>query len=158
MNIRFGKDKYILIDDEDYDKVKGLCLYSSGRNGYVKLKHNGKAVFLHRFLLGLKEDDKYLVDHKNGDKLDNRKANLRLCTKAENAHNIRKLSQHNSSGYKGVFFDKYGDRWRAKIQYMGKSIFLGSFKSALEAAKAYDRAAKQYFGEFACTNAAMGLL
>lgn len=158
MNIRFGKDKFILIDDEDYDKVKGLYLYSSGRNGYVKVKHNGKAVFLHRFLLGLKEEDKYLVDHKNGDKLDNRKANLRLCTKAENAHNIRKLSRHNSSGYKGVFFDKYGDRWRAKIQYMGKSIFLGSFKSALEAAKAYDRAAKQYFGEFACTNAAMGLL
>ena len=157
MNIRFSKDKYTLIDDEDYDKVKDLCLYSSGKSGYVKFKHNGKAMFLHRFLLGLEKDGKYLVDHKNGDKLDNRKANLRLCTKPENAHNIRKLSQHNSSGYKGVFFDKCGDRWRAKIQYMGKSIFLGSFKSVLDAAKAYDQAAIHYFGEFACTNASMGL-
>lgn len=91
------------------------------------------------------------TDHINGNKLDNRKENLRICTCSENQHN-KKIYKNNLSGYKGVYFDKANNCWRALIRINGKKIYLGTFYASKDAAKAYDIAAKKYFGEFAVFN------
>jgi hypothetical protein len=93
-----------------------------------------------------------LVDHKNHDTLDNRRSNLRLATYAENGFNRRKVNKSKSSKFKGVSFRKRRNRWRATICTNGRNIQLGEFNSELTAARAYDAAARKYFGEFACLN------
>src|SRR5690242_17796567 len=102
---------------------------------------------MHRVIMNASAD--IHVDRINGDGLDNRRENLRLCTRDENMMNRRKNS-NNSSGYKGV--DRNKGKWRAYIQVDKKWIHLGYFSTAEQAAHAYDNAAKKYFGEFANTN------
>lgn len=99
---------------------------------------------MHFFLTGWE-----LIDHRNGNGLDNRRSNLRQATCAQNMQNRRpKLSS--KSGLKGVHRDKY--RWRALIRVNGRQIYLGAFRAPEEAARAYDRAALDHYGEFARTN------
>ena len=90
------------------------------------------------------------VDHINGDTLDNRRSNLRICTISENARNATK--RKGVSMYKGVSLSNTGNRWVANIYDSGRLKFLGSFTSEEDAARAYDVAAKQIFGEFARPN------
>jgi len=92
----------------------------------------------------------YVIDHINGSGLDNRRANLRPATVAQNAQNSRR--RKNLSGYKGVWFDKHKRKWRAAIWHNSKRVHLGYFSSPRQAANAYDEAAKKYHGEFACLN------
>jgi hypothetical protein len=92
-----------------------------------------------------------LVDHENGDKLDNRRANLRFATNSENQCNRRK-TEKTSSQYKGVCLCPEKTHWYANIKHKGNKIWLGSFKNEIDAAKAYDRAAIKYFGKFARLN------
>lgn len=92
-----------------------------------------------------------VVDHINGDTLDNRRSNLRLCTNPENLRN-RGKSKANTSGFKGVFWDKKLRRWRAAIDYNRKKINLGVYPTAELAALAYDKAARKYHGDFSKTN------
>ena len=94
------------------------------------------------------------VDHINGDTLDNRSANLRVCTHAENQRNSKKRTGKNGK-FKGAFLHRPG-QWHASIQVAGKVINLGSFRTQTEAARAYDIGAKKYHGEFARTNFAAG--
>ena len=89
------------------------------------------------------------IDHRNRNGLINLKANLRLCTNAENGRN-RKKNRNNTSGYKGVF--KFRDRWLARIGVDMKSVHLGVFKDKKEAALAYNEAAIKYHGKFALIN------
>ncbi|WP_341520726.1 HNH endonuclease [Pseudomonas sp. G.S.17] len=91
-----------------------------------------------------------VVDHINGDGLDNRRANLRVCTNAENLRN-RKMHLNNRSGFKGVYFDdsRRGKPWRAQITAHGKKHRLGRFDTAEEASAAYRKAAPHMHGEFA---------
>lgn len=91
------------------------------------------------------------VDHKNGDRLDNRKENLRVCTRTENQRNAGK-QKNNRSGYKGVSLHKQCQRFQARIHIKGRGNSLGLFNTALEAAHAYNTAAKKLFGEFARLN------
>jgi HNH endonuclease/AP2 domain len=91
------------------------------------------------------------IDHINGDKLDNRRANLRVCTRAENNRN-RSIHRNNQSGLKGVFWHSRDRRWRAKIQVDGQRLHLGNFADKADAARAYDIAATEHFGEFAVLN------
>jgi hypothetical protein len=93
-----------------------------------------------------------LVDHINGDGLDNRRANLRLATHSQNACNRRRDKSKASSRFVGVSFKKVDGRWAARINYKGKTLSLGRFDSEIAAAKAYDEAAKKYHGEFAKLN------
>ncbi|MBG9769668.1 hypothetical protein ABD75_11005 [Bacillus vallismortis] len=95
--------------------------------------------------------DDQVVDHRNHDTLDNRRANLRLCSIGENNRN-RKYSKHNTSEYKGVGWHKTNGRYRARIKFNGKSIHLGYFKTEIEAAEAYNKAAIKFHGEFAEIN------
>ena len=91
-------------------------------------------------------------DHINGDSLDNRKANLRSATRLQNSWNTRKSQQIGYSKYKGITFRKRRQKWAAQICVDGRRIFLGTFEDETEAAKAYDKAAKKHFGEFAKLN------
>jgi hypothetical protein len=90
------------------------------------------------------------LDHINGDKLDNRIANLRLSTNAENSRN-RPATRRNSTGYKGVYLDSYTGRWKAQINVDGKNRNLGRFDTPEEAHAAYREAAEQWHGAFART-------
>lgn len=95
-----------------------------------------------------------LVDHKNGDALDNRRDNLRLATYAQNAYNKKKTRTKTSSRFIGVCFSKKTGKWTAYLRFQGKRIWLGQFDNEIDAAKAHDRAAIKYHGEFARLNLA----
>lgn len=89
-----------------------------------------------------------LIDHINGDSLDNRRSNLRYCTYSQNLMNTHKV--RSASGYKGVY--RHRKRWYAHITLNGRRFYLGLFKTPQDAAHAYNAKAKELFGEFACLN------
>jgi hypothetical protein len=105
---------------------------------------------MHRQIVNPPDD--LLVDHHNHNGLDNRRFNLRLATDSTNQQNARKRITKTTSRFKGVDFVKATGKWRARIAVNGRRLFLGSFDSELEAALAYDAAARKYFGEYACLN------
>lgn len=141
----------VLVDYEDWLKW-GTTTFIVDGNGYV-INDTGKGETrkvwsLHREIMGNPEG--MHVDHTNGDKMDNRKYNLRVCSAKENIRNSK--AQEGTSGYKGVHYDKSRGRWSASIKVDRKSIFLGRYDSENQAAEAYDEAAKEYFGEYARLN------
>ena len=91
------------------------------------------------------------IDHINGNSLDNRRENLRLATPMQNSQNMKK-PRTNTSGYKGVSWSKARSKWLATINVNKKLIYLGLFVEIVDAAKAYDKAAKEHFGTYALTN------
>jgi hypothetical protein len=105
---------------------------------------------MHRQILDAAEGK--FVDHINHNGLDNRRANLRIVTKEQNNWNKRKYFGNYSSRYKGVSRPKNCGKWRAKIFYKGKGIFMGYFDDEESAAKAYDAKARELFGEYAALN------
>lgn len=107
----------------------------------------GYKLYLHRMVADAKPGA--IIDHKNGDKLDARRENLRVATKSQNAANVGRLST-NKSGLKGV--SKKGSRFRSFVHKDGRTIYLGSFQTKEEAACKYDREAKKLFGKFAKLN------
>lgn len=123
--------------------------------GYVRayggMSADGKVqhVRMHRVIMA--PDPGQDVDHINGDGLDNRRANLRLCHRRQNIRNQRK-HRNNTSGYKGVFWQRDKGKWRASISKNYRSHHLGYFTGKTEAARAYDSAARELHGEFAQLN------
>jgi ATP-dependent DNA ligase len=137
----------VLIDEEDIPKLNGYNIYLT--NGYpCVVNKQRESKYVHRILMDEPCGD---VDHKNGNKLDCRKSNLRLCTTSENIANTQKRVT-NTSGYKGVMFFKRDKNWHAQITKDYEKIHIGYFDSAKDAAKAYDKKAKELFGEFAVLN------
>ena len=118
---------------------------------YVRARHipgnKQKYILMHRLITGAKEGE--LVDHINGDTLDNRRSNLRICNAVENARN-RSNTKNSKSGYKGVNSSR--KRWKVEIGYMGKLKYYGTFKEREDAATVYNFAVKDLFGEFASYN------
>ena len=114
--------------------------------GYIYRKVQGKEIWLHNEIMC--PQDGYVVDHINGDKLDNTRDNLRVCTQADNMKNL-KLSTSNTTGIKGVGWRSHCNKWRAYIQCDGKFIHLGNFDNKEDAIKARKDAEVKYFGEFA---------
>lgn len=143
--IQLTQGKIALIDDEDFDMVSAHKWYYNG-DGYAR---SGKHVLLHRLILNAKSDE--YVDHKNRNGLDCRRDNIRLCTKSENGMN-RGLDKDNTSGFKGVTFNRNCKKFQAQIKANGKYFYLGLFDNAEQAGKAYDEAALRLFGKFARTN------
>ena len=104
---------------------------------------------MHRLIIGAKDGE--VVDHRNRNGLDNRKQNLRICTHAENTRNSR--PHFSSSNYKGVHKNnRRGKDWTSSIRFNGKLYHLGYFDREVDAARAYDAKAKQYFKTFAYLN------
>lgn len=152
-SINLTNGKSAIVDDEDYEWASKHKWQYDAHNGYAIRGHrqNGKRTTrkMHREIM--KADVGIEVDHINGDKLDNRKSNLRLCGRSSNMANM-KLKINNQSGYKGVSWSSRGNKWQVHIMVDNKSIYLGMYSDKEEAARAYDNAARKYFGEFAKTN------
>ena len=170
-----GKEHTMLIDDEDLPLLECISVHLD-KDGYavtniranqlrkineitelnIEPKYakgtNRVEVFtrIHRLLLGA-TNPKMQVDHINGNKLDNRKENLRLATNQQNQHNVGKR-KNNTSGYKGVSWYRKRKKWKAAIKHNKKSIHLGYYDTPEEASRAYDKAAVEFFGEFAHLN------
>lgn len=139
----------VLIDDEDYELFNTYSWYvsKSRRDKYVRHCTTHETIRLHRFILGLKKGDKRQVDHINGNTLDNRKENLRICTNSQNQMNRGKIKKNNL--YKGV--TKAHGKYQAVIIENKKSHYLGLFETPEEAHKAYCEASKKYHGEYGRT-------
>jgi len=145
--IILSNNKVSIIDDEDFEKVSKYK-WSYLPLGYATRQDwsTKKFLYLHRYIINAPEE--FIVDHINGDKLDNRKENLRLCSQSQNMMN-RGKNKNNTSGLKGVIFRKDTKKWQAQIKLNYKNINLGSYESAIDASKARRRAEKKYYGEFA---------
>lgn len=166
MAIPLTQGLYALVDGEDYKWLNQWKWFaqkdykSCFGNFYAcrKVWENGRrrAVLMHREILNASKGTQ--TDHRNHCGLDNRKTNLRPCNYSQNAQNRMKIK--GSSKYKGVYWHKehkykqkvYVGKWLAQINFNGQQIYLGLFDNQTDAAKAYDNAAKKYFGEFAELN------
>jgi len=161
--IKLTQNQYTFIDDEDFDNLnqyKWFAHYCKSVENYYAERHNNRKekrplILMHRIILNAPSNME--VDHINHNTLDNRKENLRICTKSQN-HMNQKHRKNAISRYKGVnlakkeYKNKVYQYWAAHIRINGKLVFLGHFKSEIQAAKAYDKAAKELFGEFALLN------
>jgi hypothetical protein len=157
--IYLGEGIWTILEQADYCRLKNYkwIVYGGGNSGEnlyaVRFKlvepYKTTYVSMHREIMNA--TDERFVDHKNCDSLDNRRSNLRLATRSENIQNRRK-KKNTTSRFIGVNFSKPESKWRSRITYQGKRIALGRFDSEIEAAKAYDQAAKKYYGQFARLN------
>ena len=136
-----------LVDDGDYHLVVGHKWSCS--NGAAMRYDHGIPIYMHRLIMDAPKGVE--VDHINGNRLDNRRCNLRLCTHKQNMQN-RGGERNTSSRYKGVHWDKNARKWRSMIGVDGKVRHLGYFEIEDEAALAYNQAASQHHGEFARLN------
>lgn len=155
INLANGKGVAV-VDDEDYDKVKDhkwqLRLKAHTNYAQTAIRINGRQTIIkmHRLLTGAAPGQQ--VDHKDHDGLNNRRDNIRICSSRANQGNRKCI---NKCGYKGIKFDARGNRkpWEATISITkGIRKSLGCYRSAEDAAEAYDWAALSVFGEFAWTN------
>lgn len=155
--------KYLIYDQESGDlfwKVspaksvkEGSLAGTLNKKGYKVVRFNYKYYKAHRiaWLLFYGGWPKFEIDHINGDRSDNRIANLRLASRVQNLAN-RQKQKDTSSKYKGVYWNKKEKKWKASIRTEGKKIHLGYFVSEELAAKAYDEAAKKLHGDYAKLN------
>ena len=154
--IYLGESEWAILDQQDYYTF-GNFKWSLGGNGKKFYAVRGvkdeigeiKIVRLHRQII--EAPDGLLVDHRNGNGLDNRRTNLRIATQSQNMQN-RQKRKNSTSRFIGVWFVKNKNRWESRITYQGKRIWLGRFDNEIEAAKTYDAAARKYHGEFARLN------
>lgn len=151
--IPLTQGKVALVDDEDYARVNSYKwhtqLYRGGCYAVRQIKTAPvQQIYMHRFIMDAPNGLE--IDHKNGNGLDNRRSNLRICTESDNRKN-RKLNYNNVSGYKGVYWDKKMRKWRAKIKVNRRTIHLGSFTTPESASLAYSHAANALFGKFVRT-------
>jgi hypothetical protein len=147
--------KVALVGAADYDLVsafKWRAVRVTGGLWYAETRLGKAREFMHRLIMECRPGEQ--VDHRNGDGLDCRRKNLRPTTHARNQMNRRVVLS--ASGFKGV--THRAGRWRAYITVEGQFRSLGTFATPKEAACAYDAAARELFGEFACTNKDLGLL
>jgi hypothetical protein len=146
--IPLTKGYYTIVDDEDYDLLSRhkWCVLILKHKMYAWRTTNYRTVYMHTILTGYKE-----TDHINGNGLDNRRENLRPTDHILNQGNIKSWS-NNTSGFRGVTLERRTGKWVAQLNTKAKHLHLGTFVTKEEAARAYDKAALEYFGEFAYLN------
>lgn len=143
-----------LVDDEDFARVSAHKWYAvrKGRGVYARHKFTVLGVhvwcFLHTFIL----PDANRVDHKDGDGLNNQRHNLRAATVLQNNRAFKRKPRGSSSKFRGVYWPSGRKKWTAQIEVNYKRYFLGTFEKEEDAARCYDAAAREYFGDFASPN------
>ncbi|NBW16589.1 MAG: Fis family transcriptional regulator [Caulobacteraceae bacterium] len=154
--IALNQGQFAIIDDEYFEELNQFkWRVTKERNSFYAIRTysiNGKkyTIKMHRYILKL-TDPKIHVDHINHNGLDNRLENLRACNRHEYKRNRSKL-KNNTSGFKGVYWNKRRKKYTAYIYDTGNLKYLGSYLCPIEAAKAYNKAAIKYYGEFAQLN------
>jgi hypothetical protein len=150
--IKLTWGKYAIVDPDDYQRLSkyNWCAVKRTRTWYAyTFTIDGKPLLMHRLVANAPK--RMVVDHINHNGLDNRRTNLRLCTHQQNQRH-RRPKRGCSSKYKGVSWSKTRMKFRAMICLNAKRIHLGYFVSEIDAAKAYDKKARELFGEFAYLN------
>jgi hypothetical protein len=173
--IRLNEGKFTIVDPGDFYRLNNFNWLTCGKNdnlyaARVVRTQTGRlnTILMHRqiffncspacpstSLAGAQLSNfsrSGLVDHTNTDSLDNRRSNLRLATPSQNSCNSRRDKSNTYSRFRGVSFSKRKQKWFAAIRANGKKIWLGYFKIEIDAARAYDRAARMYHKEFARLN------
>lgn len=163
--IPLTQGKFALVDDEDFEFLSQWKWFADHSHGYWYAGRKQsmpegspvrqRTLKMHKVLL--MACGTTFGDHKDGNGLNNQKSNLRPATQQQNGFN-RRINATNRSGFKGVSWCKATRKWRAMIGKDGKVVYLGSFPDRLTAAKAYDTAAVDLFGEFAKTNEMLNLI
>jgi hypothetical protein len=155
-SIPLSQDKYTIVDTEDYDWLMQWKWYFGGKQYAVRMQYcgmlNGKSklkmICMHRLILDTPSG--MFTDHVNGNRLDNRRSNLRICTRQQNAYN--QMTSKGSSIYKGVTWNKNAEKWQAQIRYANTNYYLGCFTDEVKAACAYNDAAVRLHRSFARLN------
>lgn len=144
---------YAKVSPSDHPRLSKYRWHKRKDDGYASRTEykdgKFKTIRMHQEIINIPEG--FVTDHINRDRLDNRRCNLRKATRSQNTANS-KMPSTNTSGYKGVYYRKEQNRWRASIRVDGKLMSLGQYGSAEDAAKAYNDAALKHFGEFAFLN------
>ncbi len=159
--IPLTQNRFALVDDEDFERLsrhKWCAVCHSGIYYAMREQHlsgsgknrKRKTILMHRLIMNAKKEQQ--IDHRNGSGLDNRKQNLRFCTQSQNNMNQKPSQSSTSSRFKGVSWKKENKKWVAYITKSRQRHHVGYFNSEIEAAEAYDKRAKELFGEFARTN------
>jgi hypothetical protein len=148
--IPLTQGKFAMVDDDMIERLSRFkwCVQKNGKwkQWYaVSREPGGKRVYMHHVVMGCVT----MIDHKDGDGLNNQRYNLRPATDSQNQANTG-ISSRNTSGFKGVTRHKNG--WQVQIRHQGRRRYVCRSQDIIEAAKAYDRAARELFGEFAKTN------
>jgi len=155
--INLGKGNVAYVDNEDYEKLLkfkwrlskecntcyAVCNYSTGDGKQHTLR-------MHREIM--KHPKGFEIDHINHNGLDNRKKNLRICTRSQNARNRRGINKNNESGLLGVSWDSSHNKWKAQIQINNKRTHLGYFDNKEDASKIFNKKSKEIYGDFATLN------
>ena len=141
--VRLTQDKVALVDDADFEWLNQRKWHFNGQ--YACRTENRKTIYMHKLLVSSKSE----VDHKDGDGLNNQRSNLRECTSSQNNMNMKSFAK---SGFKGVYPVKGRGIYQVKLGTRTKKIFVGNFVDILEAARAYNKAAIEHYGEFARLN------
>jgi hypothetical protein len=151
--IPLGEGVYTVVDIKNYEVLINLCRWYFSASGYVvgNIKVDGvfSQIPMHRFIMGLPPQH-FEVDHINNNRLFNVEDNLRICTRQENARNIRAYDKDKHSKYKGV--TKNNDKWESRIKHKGRLYRIGLFTDEVAAANGYNFFAKLLFGEYANLN------
>ena len=152
--ITLTQEKIAIVDDEDYEKLKQFEWYAwnYNKNGFYAyrsslINNKRQPLSMHREIIGAVSG--YCVDHVNGNGLDNRKVNLRFCTRQQNQFNRKKCNKNNKLGIKGVIWDKTRRKFRTQIKINRKLINLGRYNTLFEATEVHRQAEEKYFGTFA---------
>lgn len=148
-------DIQFFIDGEDFEKIKNYKWFAhfdkTINNYYVRSKKQNKYIPIHRYIMDCPKG--MVVDHIDGNPLNNCRSNLRICTPQQNAMNKKPYKNKISTKYKGVYtVTGCKNKWQAQINHNKKYLYLGTFDSQEKAAEAYNAAALKYYGEFAHLN------
>jgi hypothetical protein len=147
--ILLSQGRYVIVDAADYENLIKHNWTARICPVYAVRIEKGKNIYMHRQIM--QPPAGLIVDHKDRNGLNNSRTNLRVGTMSQNSCN-RKKKKGCTSKYRGVHIDKRSGKWMAVIRFEGKSIFLGNFDNEIDAAKAYDKAASKYHGDFASLN------
>ena len=147
--IPLTQGKFALVDDEDFDWLNQWKWHYGGRGYAVRTVNHSEKIYMHRVLL--KPSKGKETDHKNMNRLDNRKNNLRICDARQNQLNTNPNSR-NTSGYRNIYWNTGARKWCIYLRINKKNKFMGYFLNKIDAVRKYNKIVKDYYGEFARLN------